>query len=410
MPWSPWPRRRRRPPVDASSSGAPGFSEPESGARSSAALPEPVHRPPDARGLGLSDELTGLQDRLCLKRRLEGMVVLAANAGPRPAMLLFDLDAFGQVNDTHGRVLGDELLTETGRRLVSAISYRGAVYRSGGDEFTILLDQATPEEAVGTAEALRSTLKEPLHLLGASLQVSVSVAVVMLGDRQRADALLRDADLTMYRAKATGGDRVESYGPDLDEWAAGRKLDTESLARELEELRVENQGLAEQAAFDPGTGLPNQAAFDADHLQLHARRGRTGGQYAVLLAGIDGFDDYEKQLGESASRKLVWVVANTVNDAVRQGDRAYRHGPREVSVLLAGAMVRDAVVAGERFRSKVRGLGIPHPTNPSGVVTISVAVVEAGFRHSNAKDVVAEAEALLGEGGAAGPDRVSWPH
>jgi diguanylate cyclase (GGDEF)-like protein len=232
----------------------------------------------------------------------------------------------------------------------------------------------------------------------------------MLGDRDRADGILRDADLAMHRAKAEGGNRVDIYSGELDYWALSRKREIESLEREIEELRLENRALTEAVMIDPRTGLLNAAAFDADHLQVHARRNRSGEQYAVLLADIDQFHQYREHLPASVVHDALHAVGQTLKETVRQSDRAYRYGWQDFMVLLPGANLRDAVVAAERIRSTVEELRIAHPETPSGVLTVTVGAIEAGFRHATTKDIVAEVSDLVLEGKAAGRNRTVWPH
>jgi diguanylate cyclase (GGDEF)-like protein len=232
----------------------------------------------------------------------------------------------------------------------------------------------------------------------------------MLGHRDRSDAVLRDADLTMHRAKAEGRNRIDIYSGELDYWALGRKRDLEALVKEAEELRLEIQALREEVLIDPWSGLPNAAAFDADHLQAHARRIRSEEPYAIVLADIDHFHQYRESARTAVTNNTLRRVAQTIKATVRLGDRAYRYGRQDFIVLLPGAGLRDGVVAAERIRAKIEDLGIKHPASPPGVLTATVAVIEAGFRHPTTKDVVAELTDLLLEGKQAGRNRIVWPH
>jgi diguanylate cyclase (GGDEF)-like protein len=358
----------------------------------------------------LSDELTGLRNRFGLKDDLDQTIVTAPPGGPRPAALLVDLDDFSRVNDTFGREAGDDLLRVIASRLLSLVSPHETLYRSGGDQFAVLVDRVTPEAAVALGGTLLRAISEPVTIEAGSTRLTASVGVVMLGDRGRADGVLRDADLTMHRAKVEGGNRVDIYSGELDYWALSRKRDIEGLEREIEELRLESQALTEAIMIDPRSGLLNAAAFDADHLQVHARRSRSGEPYGVLLADIDQFHEYREHLPASAVHAALRAVGQTMKETVRLSDRAYRYGWQDFMVLLPGASLRDAVVAAERIRSTVEELRIEHPHSPSGVLTVTVGAIEAGFRHATTKDVVAEVSDLVLEGKAAGRNRIVWPH
>ena len=366
-------------------------------------------RPTDEAAL-LTDDLTGLGNRFGMKDRLDREVAGTLLSGPRAALLLLDLDEFRDINEGHGPNVGDAVLKVIGGRLVDQLSPHETVYRSGGDEFGVLVDRTTPEEAVAFAGALLRSITAPMDAAGVSVRVTASIGVVMLGHRDRSDAVLRDADLAMHRAKTEGGNRVDIYSGELDYWALLRKRELDGLAREVEELRLEKQALTEAIMVDPGCGLPNAAAFDADHLQAHARRIRSEERYAILLVDIDGFRAYNEHAPAAIANQTLRFVAQTIKANVRQGDRAYRYGWQEFMVLLPGADLRDAVVAAERIRSKVASLDIEHPTNPSGLLTVTIGVIEAGFRHQTAKDVVVEVTDLLLQGKQAGRNRIVWPH
>jgi diguanylate cyclase (GGDEF)-like protein len=354
-------------------------------------------------------DLPDLGDRFGLKDRLEQALADAPLSGPMPALLLLDLDEFKTVNDSHGRSAGDEVLRLTGSRLLTAVLLHGSAFRVGSDQFVVLLDRTTPDEAVSIASRVLTAVREPMQAHGTTIEVTASIGVVMLGDRRRADGLLRDADVTMYRAKAEGGNRVDIYSRELDDWALSRKRDVDSLAKEVDELRLENQMLTEATITDTGTGLPNSAAFEADHLQLHARHTRSREKYALLVAEIDHLHDSNQRFSLPAGHQALRAVGQTLNGTVRQGDRAYRYGEAEFAALLPGAGMREAVIAAERIRSSVEKLAIAHPANPLGVVTVTVGVIEVGFRHPTAKDVLVELNALLQEGKHTGQNRIVWP-
>jgi diguanylate cyclase (GGDEF)-like protein len=359
---------------------------------------------------GPGDDLKELGSRLDLKQCLDrGVVGLPGRASER-AMLVVDLDRFEAVNDDFGQTAGDEVLRLTARRILALISAQGTAFRSGPDEFVAVLDHTTEERACSTAQRLLTAIGEPVQAGETSVRVSASVAVVMLTERRRLDDVLRDADVAMYRAKVTGGNRVEIFSRALDDWALARKYDVDSLAQELEELRLENQRLTEAVMVDSRTGLPNGVAFEADHLQLYARRNRSGERYSLLLADIDHFHHYNERFLPSEGNRALRAVGQTIRSNVRQGDRAYRFDGEQFSVLLPGAHLREAVVAAERIRSKIENLAIDHPDNPAGVVTVTVGVVEAGFRHPTTKAVLAEAHSLLLEGKHSGRNRIVWPH
>jgi diguanylate cyclase (GGDEF)-like protein len=126
--------------------------------------------------------------------------------------MFIDLDRFKAVNDSLGHTVGDQLLSQVGRRLQTALRREDVIGRYGGDEFVAVAQVADPGEALGLAERIRELLAEPFPDIPDHLGISASIGVV-LAQRARdrsfvADQLIRAADHAMYEAKATGGNRA----------------------------------------------------------------------------------------------------------------------------------------------------------------------------------------------------------
>jgi diguanylate cyclase (GGDEF)-like protein len=184
-----------------------------------------------------------------------------------------------------------------------------------------------------------------------------------------------------------------------------------SLSEELDWVRVENQRLSETMIIDLGSGLPNRVLFDADHLQAYARRRRSGETYSLLVVDIDHFLTYNDVYGEETGDEIIRLVGQAVYETIREGDRAYRYERDQFAVLLSGTSASEAVAAGERIRRRIEQLGIAGPESSGvDVLTVTVGIVEAGFRHTSAKEVLVEANRLVLEGKHAGRNQVVWPH
>ena len=156
--------------------------------------------------LATKDALTGLPNRLYFKDQLERLLV-QSHRDPQPFALLFiDLDNFKSINDSLGHAAGDDVLQQTAERLRECVRESDTVARIGGDEFTIVLPQirsARGPEAV--AGQVLKALAAPFsvggneHFLNASIGIAIHPT-----DGTSADALLRNADTAMYRAKESG--------------------------------------------------------------------------------------------------------------------------------------------------------------------------------------------------------------
>lgn len=233
------------------------------------------------------------------------------------------------------------------------------------------------------------------------IRVSVSAGITFVRPGHGAEDLLHQADLAMYRAKTIGPVGVAVYDQDLEDWALARKHQVDRLAERLEELHAENRALAEAATIDQRTGLPNPATFDADH----ARRNRAGEPYSLLLVDIDRFHSYNTLYRYLAGHETLRKVAEAIDRTTRAGDRAYRYGGEEFTVLLPGTRLDGALASGERIRQAVQRLGLEHRGNTGGVVTVSIGAVEV-VPGASVTDAVEEASVAVLEAKDAGRNRV----
>lgn len=169
----------------------------------------------------LSDPLTGLGNRERLRLAAEG------RSGGW-VLLLIDLDDFKRINDSLGHSVGDEVLIEVGTRLIAACRPEDLVVRLGGDEFAILAAADAPSTASGLARRALTSLQPPIRTAGATVQVTASVGASSAAGAERAlGAMLREADLAMYAAKAGGKSGVRLFEPSM-------------LAASRRELMLEN--------------------------------------------------------------------------------------------------------------------------------------------------------------------------
>ena len=120
--------------------------------------------------------------------------------------MLIDLDNFKQVNDSAGHRAGDAVLREVGRRLSACVRRADTLARHGGDEFVILIGDLHQEtDCRAVAEKILHALADEFRLEGASFKLGASIGISLFpGDAADGDALLRNADAAMYRAKEQG--------------------------------------------------------------------------------------------------------------------------------------------------------------------------------------------------------------
>jgi diguanylate cyclase (GGDEF)-like protein/PAS domain S-box-containing protein len=192
------------------------------------------------------DSLTGLPNRALLCDRIEQALARAHRRGTTIGVIFIDLDNFKRVNDSLGHESGDALLVAAAKRLTACIRPTDTAARLGGDEFVILLDQLTTEaaaEAILMARRVLTQFEQPFSLEGKEYVVSASIgiALTVAGDSKgTSNALLRDADVAMYRAKSSGRGRYVMFDTRMQLDVRAR-LDLETDLRhavERDELRV----------------------------------------------------------------------------------------------------------------------------------------------------------------------------
>ncbi len=154
----------------------------------------------------LHDPLTGLANRALFLDRLSQAHARVVRQGGMGAVLLLDLDDFKGVNDTHGHLIGDQLLVAIARRLEEVSRSTDTLCRFGGDEFLYLADGLTsPKEAEQVAQRLLVALAEPFSVAGIHIGQHASIGVVVW-DATRSDSaeIVQDADVALYEAKRQG--------------------------------------------------------------------------------------------------------------------------------------------------------------------------------------------------------------
>ena len=168
------------------------------------------------RHIALHDTLTQLPNRLLLIDRLELAIARAqGNAAFQFALLFIDFDRFKVINDSLGHAVGDELLVAIAQALPTLMRETDLVARLGGDEFVILLEHVTGvDEATALAERILTHLQSPIEIQGQQIFMSASIGIVLGGDDyQQPETVIRNADIAMYRAKATGRDGYAIFDP-----------------------------------------------------------------------------------------------------------------------------------------------------------------------------------------------------
>ena len=219
----------------------------------------------------LHDNLTGLPNRQVFLDRLQAVLTLASEGNQiRPTVMVIDIDRYKLVNDTLGVAAGDNILIALTRRLRRLMKPQDTLARLSGDQFgLILVSERDPAKVADFADAISKAIMVPINFANREIILTASIGLTSWVDQQEnASGLLSDAELAMYRAKRTGGNRVEPFQP------AFRSFGTDRLQLETDLRRaVERKELS--LVYQPIVRLEDAevAGFEALMRWEHPKRG-----------------------------------------------------------------------------------------------------------------------------------------
>jgi diguanylate cyclase (GGDEF)-like protein/PAS domain S-box-containing protein len=268
------------------------------------------------------DALTDLPNRVLFNERLNELLARVRRERNSLAVHCLDLDHFKGVNDTLGHPIGDELLKTVAQRVSACLRDTDMVARLGGDEFAIIqfpLDD--PNQASALAMTLIDVVSRPYEVHGHEFVVGASIGIAVApGDGDAADALLRNADMALYRAKAEGRGTAHFFEAEMDRRIQARRM------LELDIRKAFANGEFE-LFYQPLVNLQTNAVsgFEALLRWRHPERGMIAPIEFIPLAEEIGLI---VPLGE-------WVLRNACMEAMRWP------APLKVAVNLSPAQFRN---------------------------------------------------------------------
>ena len=199
------------------------------------------------RYLARIDPLTKIPNRMQFQHLLQRAIARSRRDGRPLCLFYIDIDYFKEINDTFGHLAGDTTLETVAKRMASVVPENTIFGRLAGDEFAIIFDDYNPQDrarAAKTATALLNELAEPLVVQGHEVFMTASMGMAYYPrDAANVIDLIRNADAALYRAKKAGGNRFETYVPEMNEAAVERLMTKSKLKRSFErdELLVHYQ-------------------------------------------------------------------------------------------------------------------------------------------------------------------------
>ena len=295
------------------------------------------------------DSLTGLYNRHRFQEELARMLVESERRQVHGALLFFDLDEFKYINDTFGHRAGDAMLIRVAGAVGALVRRSEIIARIGGDEFAVLMPDATENEAAHLAERIiRAISQIPFRFEGQNLRLTTSLGIALYPTHgANAEDLVAHADAAMYQAKEAGKNAWRVYRADLD---ASREM----LGRLSWQERIAN-------AIDKGLfrlhfqGVYRAADGTLSHLEALVRMVDESNPGQIIMPGH--FIAIAEKAGQVASIDR-WVI-------------------REVARLLAGAADLPAIavnVSGRTFDDPTMPQFIADTLRAAGVAPLRLMV------------------------------------
>ncbi|MDP2128483.1 MAG: EAL domain-containing protein [Pseudohongiella sp.] len=180
----------------------------------------------------VTDDLTGLANRLSVTQYLTEHLKNARVRQTQIVVVFIDLDGFKAINDSHGHLVGDQVLKAVGQRLAGSLRTSDLVARYGGDEFVVLLEHGTGESKKNERMILRllQKLRTPFQINGQMLSLSASAGATVYPQpgAVEPEQLIRQADQAMYKSKLAGKDQVSWFDP---QWEATQRTYHELISQ-----------------------------------------------------------------------------------------------------------------------------------------------------------------------------------
>ncbi len=289
------------------------------------------------------DALTGLPNRLMFRERVTRAMARADCEGSMAALMFIDLDNFKDVNDTLGHAVGDELLKGIANVLVDTLPEAISVARMGGDEFAVLIEGVDdPRQVESMAARLLQSVGEPHAIDGHEVAVTCSIGITLYpADSRDLDALLRNVDTAMYRAKEEGKNNCQYFAAGMNQPILRRVEIGNALRRALK--------LSEFSLhYQPRVELAGGAIVGAEAL-LRWNSGLLGPVPPAEFIPVAENNGMIVQIGE-------WVLHQACERAMRWHGR--RAAPVNVAVNLSARQFRDVDIVKTVLRA-LDGSGLP---------------------------------------------------
>jgi two-component system cell cycle response regulator len=339
------------------------------------------------------DALTGLGNRRVLMERLAR---LRDEMPPREtvALLLLDIDHFKNLNDRFGHAIGDQVLQEFAKLLRDSAAPGDELFRLGGEEFVWVMSRYDRLTVVHDGEKILQTVARQRFvptLTGNDerVQVTVSAGLIFLSTQLDPETLLRQADISLYKAKSSGRNKLvlyeslrDSANPEdgdlyLQHFENVTRVVTERVTNLVTQMgrRLVESALRE-ANQDALTQVNNRRYFNARIAREVESARRHHRKLTIALMDIDHFHDVNLTFGWPTGDSVLRGFADTANKSIRIIDWLARYGGEEFCLVMPDTDLETGGMVAERIRRSVENSELKSLDQRRVPVTVSIGVAQ----------------------------------
>lgn len=334
------------------------------------------------------DPLTRVLPRVELNRRLDFELEMC-NPTESLAVLFLDLDKFKNVNDNYGHHVGDFVIRRTAKILKEILREAPNVYRTGGDEFAVLM-RMNQTQAIALGEYIRMEIEDHTFTIdNIDIRITASIGIAINNGEMDKDTFLKAADIAMYQAKSLGRNKViehETYFGSLEQEGGDPAiLDFENRIKVLTErltgaLTSKSKQMVTQykqeADHDGLTGLHIRRYFDRRLAREFEQAQNKKRPLSLIFIDLDHFGKVNKTYGFPTGDKTLQHVAEQIKDTIRVVDWSARYGGEEFCIVLPDTEEKQACEIAERVWKEIGKEPVKVFDGREFTLTASIGVAE----------------------------------
>lgn len=329
-----------------------------------------------------TDALTGLANRRAFNDEMLNHLSQFEKHATPVSVVMLDIDYFKKLNDSHGHLVGDDVLMSVGRTITQHVRSGDLATRYGGEEFAVILPRTTAEQARILGERVRNAISQAVcHISNKPIRITASAGLSQLLPGDSIKTWLHRADEALYFSKDSGRNCghwndgrifrpfIQTQLPSVSPFMPA-SIEAAKVAKDPGLTAADNEDL-----LDPTTQLLSMNAFNKYFARGLAEIRRTGIAMAVIMIRVDRYKDFSDRYGVSSDGLVLRIIGRLLSSSVRSSDYVARYGNDSFAIILPKSDLTNATQVAERVRAGVEKLTITLAKDELNF-TISIGVGE----------------------------------